>query len=231
VNIGDPEESLDVPESAGIAATAEYNSLMARVGYSQIELGTSFAQVRPLIDTLNALPAAFCGACANVAQRFNLEGLKIDLFDVGAQYDDGANIVIAEYASRSSGSYVIADMYSAYATVGRRFGGLTPYASYALTRRDEVDQLTLSMTGPLAPMSRAINGAVNGALSIGDYDQDTISVGLRYEVPSFSVLSGALVKLQFDHIDAKDTGGMFIAVQPGFDGEVNMVSVSFDFIF
>jgi hypothetical protein len=119
-------------------------------------------------------------------------------------------------------------MHSAYATYGRRIGERTPDASYAMTRRDELEGITaIPAVGPLAPLA----AAANGALATGDFDRDTISVGLRYELPSFSVLNGALVKLQFDHIDAKDTGGMFIAVQPGFDGEVNIVGVSFDFIF
>ena len=45
------------------------------------------------------------------------------------------------------------------------------------------------------------------------------------------MVKAALVKLQYDHIDAKDGSGMLNAVQPGFDGDVDMISVSFDFIF
>ena len=45
------------------------------------------------------------------------------------------------------------------------------------------------------------------------------------------MLKAALIKLQFDHIDAKDGRGMLNNVTAGFDGNVNMVSASFDFIF
>ncbi|MDY6948606.1 MAG: hypothetical protein SXG53_23125 [Pseudomonadota bacterium] len=44
------------------------------------------------------------------------------------------------------------------------------------------------------------------------------------------MVNGALVKLQFDHIDAVGRGNLN-NVRPGFDGKVNMVSASFDFIF
>lgn len=46
-----------------------------------------------------------------------------------------------------------------------------------------------------------------------------------------AVLKGALVKLQLDHIDTKDTNGMLNNVQPGFDGTLNAISASFDFMF
>jgi hypothetical protein len=62
-------------------------------------------------------------------------------------------------------------------------------------------------------------------------DQDAYSVGVRYEVPSFSVLKGALVKLQYDRIDAEHGHGMLNNATANFDGSVNMVSASFDFIF
>jgi hypothetical protein len=221
-------QTLDVPEWAGLATTVAYDSFQFRVGYSRVELGTSTSALVPLIDGLRAVPSAFCGACSAEADRLDLDGLTVENFNAGLQYDDGTNFVASEYASASSdGNYVVTSRHGAYATYGRRFGGFMPYVTYAISRRDEVTHSdAIPAVGPLA----ALNAGVNATIASGATDQDSYSAGVRYEVPSFSVVKGALVKLQFDHIDA-DGNGNLNGVKPGFDGKVNMVSASFDFIF
>jgi hypothetical protein len=221
-------QTLDVPKWLGLAATASYQSFKARVGYSEVELGSTTTALVPLIEGLRAVPSAFCGACASEANRLDLDGPVVKNFNVGVEYDDGANFVATEYAKADTGgNYVVPSRYGAYATYGRRFGNLMPYATYAISRRDEVMS---SNAIPAAGALAALNAGVNATIQAGATDQDSFSVGLRYEVPAFSVLKAALVKLQFDHIDA-DGRGNLNNVRPGFDGKLNMVSASFDFIF
>jgi hypothetical protein len=222
-------ETLDVPEWLGLATTVEYNSFTARVGYSELELGSTTKGLIPLLDGLRAVPAAFCGACSSEADLLDMDGAEIRNFNVGVQFDDGKNFVASEFARiRSDGNYLVPDKTSAYATYGRRFGNFMPYATYAQLRRDQpLVSNAIPAVGPLA----ALNAGVNAVMSRGTGDQNSYSAGVRFEVPSFSVLKGALVKLQLDHIDTKDSNGMLNNVQPGFDGKLNMISASFDFIF
>jgi hypothetical protein len=221
-------ETLDVSDWVGLATTVSYGSWQARVGYSEVELGTTNKKLVPLVNALRDMPSVFCGACAREADRLDLDGAVVKSFNVGVQYDDGRNLLATEYASlRTGGSYVFPTRYGAYATYGRRFGSVMPYVTYAFQRRDEV---THSDAVPAVGMLAALNAGINASLSTGATDQDSYGVGVRYELPSFSVVKGALVKLQFDHIDA-DGNGNLINVQPRFDGELNMVSVSFDLIF
>jgi hypothetical protein len=223
-----PGQNLDVPSWVGLATTVSYESFQFRVGYSEVELGTSTTALVPLIAGLRSVPSAFCGACSAEADRLELDGLKVGNFNAGLQYDDGNNFVATEYASTSTdGNYVVTSRHGAYATYGRRFGGLMPYVTYAIQRRDEtMHSDAIPAVGPLA----GLNAGVNATIGAGATDQDSYSAGVRYEVPSFSVVKGALVKLQFDHIDT-DGRGDLNQVQPGFDGKVNMISASFDFIF
>lgn len=224
-----PDEDLDVPEWKGLATTATYGSFQARVGYSEVDLGTTMTALAPLIDALRGVPAAFCGACASEGDKLDLDGVVVKTTSLGVQFDDGTNFVASEYArSRTGGNYIVNAKSGAYATYGRRFGNLMPYATYAIARRDEITRSdAIPAAGPLA----ALNAGVNASLAQGAGDQDSYSLGLRYDVPAFSVLKAALVKLQFDHIDAKDGNGILNNVQPNFDGELNMISASFDFIF
>jgi hypothetical protein len=223
-----PNETLDVPKWLGLATTAEYGSFTARVGYSEVELGSTITSVAPLITGLRSVPASFCGSCASEANRLDTDGALIHNLNVGVQFDDGTNFVATEFAALRSNNYLVSAKKGAYATYGRRFGNLMPYATYAQLRRDEITQSNaIPAFGPLAPL----NGGVNAVLRQGNGDQNSYSVGMRYEVPAFSVIKGALVKLQLDHIDTKDTNGMLNRVQPDFDGTLNMISASFDFIF
>jgi len=224
-----PTGTIDVPEWMGLAATAEYGSLTVRAGYSEVELGdVTNSQLAPVINALRAIPSSICGGCAIESNRLDIDGSIIHTINVGAQFDDGKNFVAAEFGQSSTQSYLIVAKTGAYATYGRRFGNFMPYGTYAQLRRDTTTHSdAIPAVGALAPL----NGAVNAALAGGAGDQDSYSVGVRYELPSFSVLKGALVKLQLDHIDTKDTKGMLNAVQPDFDGTLNMISASFDFIF
>ena len=223
-----PGETLDVPQWAGIATTVERGPFLARVGYSELELGTTLTALAPLVDALRGVPSAFCGACASEADRLDLDGPTVENFSLGVQYDDGVNILASEYATvDTGGNYIVPSRTGAYVTYGRRFGGIMPYATYAISRRDEVTHSdAIPAVGPLA----GLNAGVNASLSTGATDQDSYSVGLRYEVPAFAMLKAALVKLQLDHIDADGRGDMN-NVQPGFDGDMNVISASFDFIF
>jgi hypothetical protein len=218
-------DELDVPLWAGIAATAEYRSFMFRLGYSKNELGSTTKQLVPLIDALRAVPAAFCAGCSSEADKLDLDGTKMTTFNVGVQYDDGTNFVASEYATSDSGdNYLVPNKSGAYLSYGRRFANLMPYATYAISRRDTP---TASTAVAIPALSFGLNAAIANAYD----DQSSYGAGVRYEVPSFSVFKGALVKLQYDRIKAEHGNGMLNNATANFDGSLNMVSASFDFIF
>lgn len=218
-------ETLDLPSWAGIAATAEYGSVMFRVGYSEAEIDTTSKRVEPLILNLRSVSPVMCPTCAIEADRTDLKGKHVKMASVGVQYDHGQNFVATEYAHMDSqDSYLLPNKMSAYFTYGRRFSNLMPYVTYAISDRS-------TSTTPSTIMIPALRDGVNFAISSGYDDQMTYSVGARYEIPSFSVVKGAIVKLQYDRIEAGHGTGMFNNPTADFDGSVNMISASFDFIF
>jgi len=221
--------TIDVPEWYGLVGSVEVGSLSLRAGYSRIAMPDDLtdARLQPAIDMLNSYAGMGCGECAIDASRLALAGLELDMLSLGAQYDDGGNVAIAEYARRETGRIVTNDMYSAYFTYGHRFGGFMPYATYAIARHDGYESSAIPASSPFAGFA----AVADGALAATPNDQDTYSVGLRYELSSVPALKGAVVKLQYDHIKAKEGNGLFINVQPGFEGKTDMISASFDFIF
>ena len=220
--------TLHATDWIGLVVTAERGSLALRAAYSRMQLETDIPAVQPLIDALESIPAAFCPGCATVAQDMHLEGAKYRSLSFGAQYDDGSNLVIAEYAKRTDNGRIISpDMHGAYLTYGRRFGNFMPYLTAAIHRVDSplsTDQIPA--VGPFAPLAAGVNEAIANSS-----DQNSYSAGMRYELPSFSVVQGALLKLQYDRIDTDGGPGNLNLTTPDFDGAVDMIGLSFDFIF
>jgi hypothetical protein len=212
----------------GLVVTAERGSLSMRASYSRMKIDTDILALQPLIDALDSIPAAFCPSCASVGDSMHFKGTKYRNLALGAQYDDGTNVAIAEYAKRTdNGNTVSADMHGAYLTYGRRFGNFMPYVTGAIHRVDSPLMTdAIPAVGPLAELAAGVNLAIANTT-----DQDSYSVGLRYELPSFSVVKGALLKLQYDHIDTDGGPGNLNFVTPAFDGTVDMFGMSLDFIF
>ncbi|MDY6948703.1 MAG: hypothetical protein SXG53_23625 [Pseudomonadota bacterium] len=221
-------DSMKGKDWGGLVTTATYGSTQARVAYSQFTFDTTLNPVGSLVDSLRAVPAEDCDRCAAEANRLTMDGQSMKILNLGVQYDDGSNFVASEYARvRMDHNYLISNTNSAYLSYGRRFGSLMPYATLGALRRDQsLSSNAIPATGELADLSATVNSVIQGGLN----DQTSYSVGVRYELPSFSVVKGALVKLQFDHLEATGSGGL-LYVQPSFDGTVNVVSASFDFIF
>lgn len=212
----------------GLVVTAERGSLALRGTYSRMEIDTDIPAVQPLIDALSSIPSAFCAGCASVAEGMHLKGAKYRNWALGAQYDDGTNVTIVEYAKRTDdGALISPDMHGAYLTYGRRFGNFMPYFTVAIHRIDSpLTTDAIAAVGPLAELAAGVNQAIANSS-----DQDSYSVGLRYELPSFSVVKGALLKLQYDHIDTDGGPGNLNFVTPDFAGTLDMFGMSLDCIF
>lgn len=131
--------TLDVPHWGGLVTTVQRGSFQARIGYSKYDFGNATASLAPALNALRAIPASACDACASEADKLDLEATDVENYSVGVQYDDGANFLATEYAAKDTGgSYIVPSRTGAYVTYGRRFGGLMPYATYAISDRKSV---------------------------------------------------------------------------------------------
>lgn len=124
------------------------------------------------------------------------------LYSIGLKLDIANIIAHAEYVdSEVDGN--VADVTAWYATVGYRIGSFTPHVTVASAESEEV-----------VPLSA---------------DQDSIAVGLRYELNSFSAL-----KVEWKQVEPTGgTAGLF-EPEPGeslSDDKIDVVSVGLDFVF
>jgi hypothetical protein len=128
----------------------------------------------------------------------------------------------AEFAKRKTDTRLVQDTSSWYVMLGYRYGKFVPYVSHGDVKQDSRRSFeTLPTTGPLAPLSAVINGAVKGGL------QSSTAIGLRWDF-----YKSAAFKIQMDRIKTRDGSGYFINAKPGFAGSsVNVYAAGIDFVF
>jgi hypothetical protein len=223
-------DEIDVKDWYGVAVTGEYGSLTGRIGYGDKEYEDELSSLVVLKTSLAR------AGYPQLAKDIGLEGNKSPILNVGLQYDNSSQFVIAEYAHRGSKSISVAELSGAYLTVGGRFGGFTPYATVGRLRVDSPRSSNVIQTNSSMPIVQrltltALDGYVDALASLIS-DQDSYSAGVRYEMPSFSVLNGLVVKAQIDHLEAQDGGRGFIGTTPAnFDGTANVYTLSVDLVF
>jgi hypothetical protein len=205
--------------------TVERGFLTARASYGQAKL--TIEQYDPLFDAFRQ----FGPAGAAIANRYDLRGRKSDFVGVGISYDPGAWFATAEWAHFDTHSIVGAKQ-AWYASGGRRFGKVTPYATYAhIEPQGATSDPGLPLAGlppQLAAVGAQLNGLLNAQLSVVPR-QTTGSAGVRWDF-----LRNAAIKIQWDRVRRADGSiGTFANQQPGFTpgGTVNLISAAVDFVF
>jgi hypothetical protein len=207
-----------------VRSTLERGALSVHLGYSPAEL--TLPQYQPFFDAFRQ----FGPQGDAIADRYEPRGRDTRYLGVGATYDPGRWFVMAELAELKFDG-VLASRGGGYVTAGLRHGPLTPYVTWAKTRRTRQRTLQLLDLDSLPSESMAAAAALNAQLAaiVADVpDQRTISLGLRWD---FAL--NLCLKLQYDHTDlAAGNTGMLSNFQPGFvpGGKVKLFGISASFV-
>jgi hypothetical protein len=216
------------PRNPGSAKTrlSPFTALNVQLenGPLSVRIGRADTKINRTDDALlDGFLATLRGAgLARVADDFSITDVRASFTSVGATLDYRNFLVQSEYAVRRSQTRVLPDTTSYYAMLGYRYGKLTPYYYYYgnLKQDDQRSYAGLPETGPLAPVTAAVNTLARTGL------QSTHAIGLRWDF-----YRSAALKMQLDHVTPKDGQGLFVNAQPGFKGSVNVYAVGVDFVF
>ena len=158
-----------------------------------------------------------------IADRYDVDGKRVDIYSIGARYDTGDWFLMGEWARLDSETFIL-NSRGWYITGGYRYRSVTPYLTIARTRIHS----STSHPGVSQPGSEELDAALNEILG-GQPQQRSISVGLRWDF----ALNTALT-LQYDYMDLDDeSAGVLVNPQPGFrrGGNVSLFSAALDFVF
>lgn len=220
-----PQAHATAREMTGLSNTTTSGALTVRASAMTTELTVDLA--RELFAGLSQ----FGPQGAALAARYDVNAKRADVVTLGASYDPGAWFLMGEVGRMNARSY-LGDKTAAYVSAGYRFGDLTPYAGYAMSRsrtQARIDGLDLRGLPPqLAAAGAQLNAGLNQMLATIPH-QRSINAGLRWDVRANYAL-----KLQYDRLTPlRGSNGTFINVQPGFQSghPIGVVSASVDFVF
>lgn len=201
-----------------------------RITYAQMTFKHDLPPpVSTLQANLNALGTLFPSAAA-AASALSLTDTTSRFYSLGGVYDRGPLQVQATIGQIDHESYIYQNTQSGYLIAGYRFGQLTPYAGYSWTRsksKELSSGLPELAPGPDPAAFAKLDAALAGALARVHSDQHTYTLGSRWDFRQNMAL-----KAQLDLIRGKpDSIFLYPSNTAGFDGKLNVFSLTLDFVF
>jgi hypothetical protein len=143
---------------------------------------------------------------------------------LGASYDDGLWQFQAMLNRITQGSTLMENQHAATLLAARRFGNVTPYASYtwAKSSRKKLD----SGLPNLVPDFALINNGIAQAMGATHLHRKTATFGARWDFANQISLTG-----QVDFVRGSRSSVLLLEEGSHGDGKTNIFSLSLDFVF
>ena len=149
--------------------------------------------------------------------------------EVPINYGDGADVhfsaplVDGVFNSVTHGTVLTENSRAGYVSIARRVGNVSPYLGYAWAHSDP-KSLDTGLSGPVGD---ALNPMVQTVLQSSHQDQQTRTVGLRWDFARNLDL-----KAQFDFVSGDPSSILlYDHLQSGWDGHTTVFSLALDFVF
>jgi hypothetical protein len=220
--LGEARENLppyDVKGSPirGASIGYEKGALRFRLIHAESDLANSEMGLAPLRDQLNSL-----GAVA-AANAMDMKGTRSSYDSIGLAWDDGSWQLQAALNAVVHGTVLTENSRAGYISVARRIGNLNPYAAYSWAQ-STAKSLSSGLSGPAAA---AMDSAIASVLKRSHQDQQTTTVGMRWDFARNFDL-----KAQLDFVEGDATSFLlYDHVQSGWDGRTTVFSLAMDFVF
>lgn len=219
----------------GGSVTFENERWRMKIGGTRLRFDNQLAGMELLRSALNdpAVQTAW-PAAATYADALVVKGKTFGYYSLGASYHDNRWQIDGEIGYIESEWVPVPDTSSAYLSIGRHIGTLTPYLLLATIRPDHGAPrvpLPPSASSPAAAAQLLyLHGSAQSVFHVLRFDQDTVSVGARWDIHSNIAL-----KLQWDHTEINATGaGLWsnqTGLQPAPAATVNLVSASLNWVY
>ncbi|MGR8929539.1 MAG: hypothetical protein ACU836_02780 [Gammaproteobacteria bacterium] len=192
-------------------------SWQMRLGYAQIDLQSDLpGEFSVLLQTLKSIPSP---GAHGAADSLAVNGTTSRHYSAGVVYDEGPLQVQLMVSGVKHQSAFFQDSVSGYLLGGYRIGSVTPYAGFSWSTSSPAH---LGSTGSIL-----LDRAVAQTIARTHTNQHTFTLGMRWDFRS-----GMDIKAQWDAIEgSSDSIFLYRWEQPGWNGRMHVLSLTFDFAF
>jgi hypothetical protein len=233
----DTNTRLELPRLVGAMASREAAGLLIRASAIRYRFADELAGIQELRDALGQLTALplpeVAAQAADLQSRLTVKDVSLTYLSLGARYEGSSWLASAE-VTRLTGQSSLA--YSVgYASVGRRFGALTPFATVSRASSNSAAVATPNWGAALTPVlgpaaagqAQFLANTAAAAVNSVRIAQDTWSLGARYDLNARWAL-----KAQWDRIRVEPNGSRLWGGVTTLDpARARVGSVVVDFVF
>jgi hypothetical protein len=210
----DAASRIEGRPTTGLMASREADGLLIRASALRTRSTDEIASVQPLIDALGPLTRLpfpeIASQASELRHRLSIKDSHLTYLAFGARHESRDWLLSAEY-TRVTGHPTVA-YSSGYASVGRRFGPITAFATNSRVRSSSPsmaapnweDAITPVLGPAVGQQAQYLADISASAINRIRVEQGTWSVGARYDLDARSAL-----KVQWDWIRVEPNGGRF----------------------
>ncbi len=205
-------------EAYGVNFTLQTPNWTHRVGASLYHNPNSLPP--PFSTLIDLLRMTDDPLAPGFAEDYDIAGADTCNLNYNLAYDNGG--LQAQFLANLNGSNkkLLTNHYQLLGLLGYRIGQFTPYVMYTGTWLwDYDDSVDLSEDNPLYFAGELL-------VDTSGWEQHSIKAGVR-----FDFMRNAALKLQVDSIEAEGYPSYWRNVQPGWDADAVVFSLTLDFIF
>jgi len=215
---------VDIDSYVGATLGWEFDRWQARLSFATLNQSSSNPGIKQLGTTLRQVAGLWPEAVA-IADDLEAKGSRVYYYSAGFAYDPKPWTVQSEISYIDSGyNNIFRPVWSAYLSLGRRFGPVTVYGLGALIENPDGRVQVPSAPFPLAELQQQAQAAYD----LSFIKQHSLSLGMRWDIRHDLAL-----KMQWDRTWVDDYGGLlWLQKQPLTDGEtLDTFSINLNFLF
>lgn len=216
--------AIQLNSLVGMNVTANFSHGI-KLRFGQVKGKLSFQENEYFPILMAVLPEIGFG---NLAEQINPYRRNSSFSGLGISYDEGRWIAIAEYTTRRNDGF-LSDTSAWYATLGHRFGNITPYMTIGQRTVDSSNVVNVIPVTPI-PSLETLRSIIDDLIAAQRIGQRTVAVGLRWDVHR-----NVSLKTQLEHVRTENSRGLFpsgqfIHMKPAFQG-ATLLGISVDVLF